>query len=122
MLVRVLPYTLYTSDMCRHLRRRQAEEGDEQVEERRTQLAERSKEEEELAARVELEVQRRVAEAVLTEEIAHRIQQKLVVRNVARSQGIGFGSRSSLSSLCRAFPCHAPHPAEADCHRLGLGL
>ena len=63
-------------------------EEDEQVAERRAELAERSKEEEELATRVELEVQRRVAEAVQSEDVAQRIQQKLVVRGGCRARGL----------------------------------
>ena len=54
-------------------------EEDDEAADRQVELAERSKEEEELAARVEVEVQRRVAEAILSENIALRIQQKLVV-------------------------------------------
>ena len=63
----------------RQLRRRQAVEEDDEAADRQVELAERSKEEEELAARVEVEVQRRVAEAIHSENIALRIQQKLVV-------------------------------------------
>ncbi len=50
-----------------------------QVVVRRAELAEQSREEEEMAARVESEVSRRVAEAIETEAIAARIQAKLKV-------------------------------------------
>ena len=48
--------------------------------ERRAELAERSREDQELAARVEAEVARRLAEAAQSEEVAQRIQRKLIVR------------------------------------------
>ena len=51
----------------------------EQVVVRRAELAEQSREEEEMAARVEAEVSRRVAEAIGTEAIAARIEAKLKV-------------------------------------------
>ena len=53
--------------------------GNAQVVVRRAELAEQSREEEEMAARVEAEVSRRVAEAIETEAIAARIQAKLKV-------------------------------------------
>ena len=53
---------------------------------RRAELAEQSREEEEMAARVEAEVSRRVAEAIGTDAIAARIEAKLKVGRRPTSQ------------------------------------
>lgn len=50
-----------------------------QVVVRRAELAEQSREEEEMAARVEAEVSRRIAEAIETDAITARIEAKLKV-------------------------------------------
>ncbi len=62
---------------------------------RRAELAEQSREEEEMAARVEAEVSRRVAEAINTEALAARIEAKLKVRR----QGVKTPSLPTMTLL-----------------------
>ena len=80
--------------------------------ERRAELAERSREDQELAARVEAEVARRLAEAAQSEEVAARIQRKLIVRT---------GSNSTLRQLVAtpwlALTSLFPHVGVTGVHR-----
>ncbi len=79
---------------------------------RRAELAEQSREEEEMAARVEAEVSRRVAEAVGTEAIAARIEAKLKVGRHAKKPSL---RRVTLLELCRiAGCCKASHAGRME--------